>query len=58
MANPKKLETALMVPAEVQNTIASAIKVEDGSDTASATNKPGAVRTTSTDNFGNKIEEH
>jgi hypothetical protein len=57
MPAPKKPE-APEVPADIADTIASAVKVEDGVETASATNRPGVVRTTSTDTYGNQIEEH
>jgi hypothetical protein len=57
MPAPKKPETA-EVPADIVDTIVSAVKVEDGVEVASATNRPGVVRTTSTDTYGNQIEEH
>ena len=53
----KKVE-APEVPTAIAEAIASAIKVEDGSETETATNKPGVVKTVSVDQSGNKIEEH
>ena len=57
MSNPKA--KAPTVPAEVSEAINSAIiNVEDGTETATETNKPGKVAFKTTDTYGNVIEEH